>query len=549
MKQQPVTRFVSRTIIYVVILASTFCALRFVFKFFNLLYTDIDNARYLLSAMAQSQAAIIAIVITVSLVAVQLGASSYSPRVVDIFKGNLDLWFLLALYGGSMSYDLIVLKILSERTSEFYIFISYWLCVSAFLGLFPYILSVISVLRPEVIIKRLVEDICTPSVGPESVIGKGLRVGDPKGDPFQPVIDIIRGAFMRYDYETARMGLKRMRVKVTEVINSYNTKKYRFIPGVQNPVDPFKDFLKCYSNHLSQIGKLFAERNEELTLEMIENLKGVAETITEKRLETEEYVVEALGDIGEISTQKEFKRATEAVMDAIGDIGEAIPYEDYTKTFQHGAKYAYPYGNIVRQVVYALDKIGVLAVKKWGLYELQDVSRNVEKAGIAMVNEGLVNKWEIITVADTFRKIGIIAINTEENFTHTEDFILCDRVIRPLDAIGKIAYEKKMLPPEKGVVSGFGRVVFAIWSVGTYAAMKGFNEAVSESAKALAELATLDEGIIKEELDSLKFRWKDHQKIRIELLAKFQEFVKTYEEHLKELRSSKDRTQNKEQPL
>lgn len=542
MKQQPIKRFVSRTIIYVVILASTFFVLRFIFDFFNLFHTDIDNARYLLSAMAQSQAAIIAIVITVSLVAVQLGASAYSPRAVNIFKSNPDLWFLLALYGGSMSYDFIVLMILSEKISGFYIFISYWLCASAFLALFPYILSIINILRPEVIIKRLVEDICVPSVGPEPVIGKGWRVGDAKGDPFQPVIDIVRGAFMKYDYETARMGLRRMTAKVIEVINSYNIEKYRFILGVRNPIDPFKDFSKYYSNHLSQIGKLFAERDEELTLETIENLKRVIETITEKRLGTEEYVVEALGNIGKISTQKEFQKVTEEAIDAIGWIEESIPCEAYTITWPDGHKYRYPYGNIIRRVIYTLDDIGIRAVKKWGMfYALQFVGRNLEKVGISITEGGPQNEGEVIAAARIFNDIGIIALNIEKNPSEIKDLILYDRVIRPLSIIGRIAREKEMMPREKGVVSGFSRVVSALWDVGIDAAVAGFNKTASEAAKALAELTILDGEVVRGELDSLKRR-----EVRIESLEEFQKFIEAYYECLKESKAPREGSQNKE---
>lgn len=45
-----------------------------------------DNERYLLSALVQSLAAVIALVITLSLVAVQLAAQSYSARVIDVYK-------------------------------------------------------------------------------------------------------------------------------------------------------------------------------------------------------------------------------------------------------------------------------------------------------------------------------------------------------------------------------------------------------------------------------------------------------------------------------
>jgi hypothetical protein len=541
MKQQPIKRLVFRVIIYLLILASTFYALGFIFDFFNLLYTDIDNARYLLSAMAQSQAAIIAIVITVSLVAVQLGASAYSPRVVSIFKSNPDLWILLALYGTSMSYDFIILKILSEKVSEFFLFISYWLCASAFLALFPYVLSTINILRPEVIVKRLVEDICVPSVGPGPVIGKRWRVGDLEGDPFQPIVDIARGAFRKCDYETVKTGLRRMAAKVIVVINSCNIEKYRFIPGKRNPLNPFGYFSEYYCKHLEQIGRLFAERDEELTLETIENLKGVAEIITKNKLGTEGYVVEALGSIGRISAQREFQNATERTIGAIGSIAKGIPCEDYTITCSNGHKYAHPYGDIMERVLCALGDVGVLTVKKWGTYELQTVGRNLGEVGIAIAKEGRVNKWRVIDVARIFNDIGIIALNVEEDPTKIRDFILSHYVVEPLGTIGKVAHEEGMVPEEKGVESGFTRVVFALWDVGVYAAIKGFNEAARESAKALAELAILDEEVVGQQLNMLKLR-----EARVELLPEFQEFVGAYTEHLKELRALKDGSQKEE---
>ena len=73
-----------------------------VFAKFNLFHTDANSARYMLSALVQSQAAIVAIVITLTLIAVQLTASAYSPRVIDIFKKNPDMWILLGCYGVSI---------------------------------------------------------------------------------------------------------------------------------------------------------------------------------------------------------------------------------------------------------------------------------------------------------------------------------------------------------------------------------------------------------------------------------------------------------------
>ena len=57
-----------------------------------------DSARYMLSALVQSEAAIFAIVVTLSLVAVQLAAASYSPRLIGLFQKTRYFWFFVILY-------------------------------------------------------------------------------------------------------------------------------------------------------------------------------------------------------------------------------------------------------------------------------------------------------------------------------------------------------------------------------------------------------------------------------------------------------------------
>jgi len=67
----------------------------------------------MISALIQSEAAILAIVITLSLVAVQQASSSYSPRVIEIFKDiqkNMDFYILIGIYLVAMIYGNWVLK-------------------------------------------------------------------------------------------------------------------------------------------------------------------------------------------------------------------------------------------------------------------------------------------------------------------------------------------------------------------------------------------------------------------------------------------------------
>ncbi len=51
----------------------------------------------MLSALVQGEAAIVALVMTLSLVAVQLAAQSYSARVIEVFKRAPDLWILMGI--------------------------------------------------------------------------------------------------------------------------------------------------------------------------------------------------------------------------------------------------------------------------------------------------------------------------------------------------------------------------------------------------------------------------------------------------------------------
>lgn len=109
-----------------------------------------DSARYLLSALIQSEAAIVAIVITLSFVAAQLAAASYSTRVIEVFinyKKNPEPLILLLIYGSAMFWGLGVLKLIEVDNSylnnqsnlEIYISFSYYLGIFAFMALVPYI--------------------------------------------------------------------------------------------------------------------------------------------------------------------------------------------------------------------------------------------------------------------------------------------------------------------------------------------------------------------------------------------------------------------------
>ncbi len=90
-----------------------------------------ENARYMLSALVQCEATVVSIVVSLSLVALQLSAS-YSPRLVSIFKRSRSFWFTVILYTFTIILTLTALKLIGYKGAEVLVNLSYFLGVVCF---------------------------------------------------------------------------------------------------------------------------------------------------------------------------------------------------------------------------------------------------------------------------------------------------------------------------------------------------------------------------------------------------------------------------------
>ncbi len=286
-----------------------------VFTHFNLFHTDANSARYMLSALVQSQAAIVAIVITLTLIAVQLTASAYSPRVIDIFKKNPDMWLLLGCYGVSIFFGFIVLKLVEGAEGEVVnqsaiwslgrfsisfescVSLAYWLGAFTFVMLFPYMWNFFGLLKSEKIIKRLATEITK-----DKILKK-------EEDPIQPLTDIVHGSIMKYDIETTRVGLKAVTDQVLEIIGPDGEVK----------------ISERFCSHLTRVGRLAISReDEESTIEVIKNLAKFGKSSAEKELEkATTQAVKSLQVVGKVSAEKDLGDATREVVVSLREVGSA----------------------------------------------------------------------------------------------------------------------------------------------------------------------------------------------------------------------------------
>jgi hypothetical protein len=319
----------TRIFVYVFLLLLVIFVGAILFAKFNLFHTDANSARYMLSALVQSQAAIVAIVITLTLIAVQLTASAYSPRVIDIFRKNPDMWILLGCYGASIFYGFIVLKLVEEAEGgavsqsviwtpgfvsisfEFCVSLAYWLGAFTFVALFPYMWNIISLLKSENIIKRLAIEITKDKILKYIKLAKtsvGVKIST-VADPIQPIVDIIHGSIMKYDLGTTRVGLKTVTYHVIEIID----------------FDGEEEISEYFCDHLRRVSELAASRaDEKSTVEAIMSLGIFGRSTAEKGLKVAtRQAALVIGSIGQATAEKGLNTATAGAAISLEFVGKA----------------------------------------------------------------------------------------------------------------------------------------------------------------------------------------------------------------------------------
>jgi hypothetical protein len=364
----------------------------------------------MLSALIQSEAAIVALVVTLSLVAVQLAAQSYSARVIEVFRRTPDLWILMGIYGVAIFYGLGVLKMIENpldgRLSnlEGNIAFSYYLGVFAFVALVPYMWNTLEMLKPSTVIKVLSEEITKGNIL-SAIKDNSLKPNE--RDPIQPIIDIVRGSMMKYDYETIREGLIAIEEQTKHIIENKNFEK-----------DEKENIAQHVFFHLERVGKLAVSRkDEDSVLEVICNLNDIGISASNQKLERAALkAVESLGVIGKNVAEQKLENATLSVIDSLRWVGKSAAKQELTDAAQWAAESLGAIGEIAAKkeikeaiswVSVCLEELGKVAVEYKLEYAAQQVAMHLGLIGKVAAE----HKLEDATcqTASSLRGIGIAA--------------------------------------------------------------------------------------------------------------------------------------------
>jgi len=468
--------WVARSFWYFTLLAVVLVVCHGTFNYLNLHHTDADSARYMLSAMVQAQAAIIAIVITLTLIAVQLTASAYSPRVIGIFRNNPDMWILLVVYGVSMLYGLIVLKMVEgiggevvsqdvfwflgfvPMSFECCVSLAYWFEVFAFVALVPYMWNTIDLLKPENIINRLAIE-----------------------NSIQPIMDIIHGAVMKYDIATTRVGLKAVTdqiigsigLEVQKESSSRPSTFKRFDMVVSSPDEESTGEVIEKNDRGERLGDTASQVAESIIDPyFFDHFKRVARlTVSKMDGEATGEVIKNLYNFGKLTAEKgkEFEDVTRQVTESLGFIGKL--------TAEKGKEFE----DVTKQAARSLRSIGRTAAKNKLDDATSQTAESLGGVGMSATEKGL--EEGTMEAVSSLRKVGQIAAKNELEAA-------TEQTAESLGAVGTAA-------AEKGFERAALEAVWALRTVGEIAAEKGLEEGTMEAVLSLTKVGgiTAEKGL------------------------------------------------------
>ncbi|MGB2727031.1 MAG: DUF2254 family protein [Halobacteriota archaeon] len=384
--------------------------------YFHLLFSgSADSARYLLSALAQSQAAIVAIVVTLTLVVVQLTSQTYSLRVMDLFLKKRAFWILLLVYGVSIIYDVILLSMIPLISPQEALNLSFSilnrpfgiedlvtgglvLMAITFSALFWFIGTAMNNLKTKNIIGELGEGIDVKSFV-EKISERyredksgGCPVVHEDDDQVLPLVDITKRAIRADDLSAAQEGIS----ELIEIVCGRDDEKNLGqvgsleVEGILNKEgygEKRNEILRHFSCHLEDIGKVASYQEDERT---VREVAGALHKLAYKAIENglgDKSIMRvplSLYSIGNSSAERRLMDATVGIAKALGGVGVFAA---------DNALY-----NTVEIAIDSLRWIGVIAVEKNMMWETKRIVDALRDIGEKLVERTRVQERDTKTL-------------------------------------------------------------------------------------------------------------------------------------------------------
>ncbi|RZN34566.1 MAG: DUF2254 domain-containing protein [Methanophagales archaeon ANME-1-THS] len=271
---------------------------------FTLANEDLDNARGILEGVGvEGLSAIFAIVISLTLMAVQFASQQYTHRIMDLHIKSLIFWSVVVIYLSSLLYNIFMLGRLSEPIESRYIEVSMLLTTLCFIMLIPYFFITMVRLRPETVISNLLTKLDEQYLNSiKGLLTEGERGIPSEADKLLPITEIIEKSIGTGDRGSARFGIE---VIFTRYMAHLSTENEAY-------VSPY------FLGHILGIGREAIIEADDDSMVQVLAIFGKAGThaITHKMDFTTKLVLENISIIG-FKVLKDYDVATQQMIDSL----------------------------------------------------------------------------------------------------------------------------------------------------------------------------------------------------------------------------------------
>ncbi len=399
---------------------------------FNIAVEDIANARviYVYSGV-EALAAVLAIVIALTLMAIEFAAQEYTHRIMDTYIKSTMFWSMIAMYLITMIYNIYMVAILDMPVNTKFLDASILSQTLCFLMLVPYFIITTIHLRPESIISRILRTIDKEYISSIRRFFHQGRMDIPSSaDRMLPAIEIIERSIEKGDRATTRAALD-------EIHSCYN--KY---VTLENEEWAGQYFL----NHLATTGrKAITEADDDSMVKVLRILGEIGGR------NSSELAIEYIHILGFSALKKDYDVAVQQMIDSFQmSLSSPIKEEASNKIFESYKElsdelFSWVNKRMIRYMVGCVSALTEMAMNRRDYSMIDRCTELLEKMGRSAVAHNIRDVTHQCIQA--FHLIGTSSAKMGLDITDhiIEPLLRIEREIDPADReiIGEMEYAKR----------------------------------------------------------------------------------------------------------
>jgi len=253
-----------------------------------------ENARAVLTTLATAEASILAIVFSVTVVALQLVVTRYSARLTSLFIKEPLFRTTFALFVGAIAFNLFVVYLLpaqNNRLTNAAVGIAFALAAVSTLALYRFIRMMIQRSSPDDLMSVLVERELAPD---EYLPASIAEFNESEVHPIRPLYRTIARAIELGEYQTAKQGIDGFQTVLTETFE-YLENKHSKENAAQYASAVSTEVLTAYIPPILE--QAYTHEQYDLISDAVDNVEAVALNGLERDFtDVTEDAAEGLGD-------------------------------------------------------------------------------------------------------------------------------------------------------------------------------------------------------------------------------------------------------------